>query len=215
MLLLADFLSVSPQLPAELKACLQPAAFALIDALTPFEVRVVVDVDGDTTISGCFGSAAWRFVVDWLIHGTDQSVHPPPTDPAHARRAARRGGAGAPQEAARGLPAAVQVQGAGLEGCVEGEWRAYGAGCTEGGGGWTACVQYLIGVCTYTSKPNRESKHTSNGELLCWALLFLCVVVSSFLSFSPPFHSFMLLRVLSSDEKETKRPRPSLLSLNQ
>lgn len=78
MLLLADFLSVSPQLPAELKACLQPAAFALIDALTPFEVRVVVDVDGDTTISGCFGSAAWRFVVDWLIHGTDQSVHPPP-----------------------------------------------------------------------------------------------------------------------------------------
>lgn len=39
MLLLVDFLSVSPQLPPELKACLQPAAFALIDALTPFEVR--------------------------------------------------------------------------------------------------------------------------------------------------------------------------------
>ncbi len=40
MLLLVDYLSVSPQLPGELKACLQPAAFALMDALTPFEVRV-------------------------------------------------------------------------------------------------------------------------------------------------------------------------------
>jgi len=40
MLLLVDYLSVSPQLPGEIKACLQPAAFALMDALTPFEVRV-------------------------------------------------------------------------------------------------------------------------------------------------------------------------------
>lgn len=39
MLLLVDYLSVSPQLPPELKVCLQPAAYALIDALTPFEVR--------------------------------------------------------------------------------------------------------------------------------------------------------------------------------
>lgn len=39
MLILVDFLSVSPRLTAELKACLQPAAFALMDALTSFEVN--------------------------------------------------------------------------------------------------------------------------------------------------------------------------------
>lgn len=40
MLLLVDLLSVSPRLTTELKACLQPAALALMDALTPFEASL-------------------------------------------------------------------------------------------------------------------------------------------------------------------------------
>jgi hypothetical protein len=47
MLILVDYLSVSAQLPSDLKTCLQPAAFALMDALTSFEVRAMgVVVDG-------------------------------------------------------------------------------------------------------------------------------------------------------------------------
>lgn len=128
MLLLVDYLSVSPQLAPELKACLQPAAFALIDALTPFEVRRMMGwLDSSST--------------DRLNELPFVPHTIPTTDPAHARSAAGLGGAGAPQEAPRGLPAAVQVPGASLG----------------------LDLKYLIDVHVHrgTRKAKKQSKHES------------------------------------------------------